>query len=808
MTHKLNRFCAIALLCATAAGASAVEPNGITIYLNPGHGGHDSDDRNVVIEPYEQGDPEGYWESNSNLAKALHLRDMLEAKGYKVVMSRVTNTTADDLKLSEIYTLANNSKADLFFSIHSNATGTVNRVNFPLMLYRGWDKEADNAEDRVIATILNRHLLDNGATYWTDKSMNVRGDWDFYNWGYKVGLGVLSGLKVTGMLSEGSFHDYIPETYRLMNDDFCRLEAWHFRKAVDEYFEQPGETVGQIGGRINDSRLPREGQYAKHGEDRLATVQNAKVELYDKSGKLVDSYTTHPILTNGIYAFRDVQPGEYTIKVSCDTHYPAEADITVKADEITYQNFSLDKIRDTAPEVVSYSPVWAEGEEGLLCNTPIVLNFNWDMDTESVEKAFRIEPEIKGTFEWTNTNQTMTFKPSGPYAVSTIYTVTLGTEARHPDNINLHEPVSFKFFTTDRNYLDILGYYPKNGDEVHYHDARIEMRLDKTIQTSSITSQVHCYDSKGKEVAFNKRGKEASSAKSSYGWFRLPFTSDLVNGETYTLTFDGTISDRDGISIQGPVTVKFKATDARDSGGYRCDDYIDIALDGEALHADDAASMSAAAVNLTYDSKTPLYSDRLCPEFGYKFENTEGGEAVWHRTVPENEPLLSPKYCYVGLEVFGDLSGNELYLEYTGNTVNNLEVCKLDFLGWKTISLFPEKLESEARLTGVRIAQVAGLGSDAGTVKIQNLRYKHTASVEDIAADEDNSGVIVNARPGADFVSANAPFTIVSVEILDLKGATVAAAGGNVVRVSGLESGVYLCRVNAAGNTVIRKIIL
>ena len=64
MTHKLNRLCALALISGTAIGASAVKPSDLTIYINPGHGGHDSDDRNVVIEPYKEGDPEGYWESN------------------------------------------------------------------------------------------------------------------------------------------------------------------------------------------------------------------------------------------------------------------------------------------------------------------------------------------------------------------------------------------------------------------------------------------------------------------------------------------------------------------------------------------------------------------------------------------------------------------------------------------------------------------------------------------------------------------------------------------------------------------------
>ena len=126
---------------ACALASHAVNPQDLTIYINPGHGGHDSDDRNVVIYPYTQGDPEGFWDSNSNLDKGLFLRDMLQAKGMTVHMSRVTNTSADDLNLTEIDQLANKTKADFFFSIHSNATGTSSRVNFPLMLYRGYDNE-------------------------------------------------------------------------------------------------------------------------------------------------------------------------------------------------------------------------------------------------------------------------------------------------------------------------------------------------------------------------------------------------------------------------------------------------------------------------------------------------------------------------------------------------------------------------------------------------------------------------------------------------------------------------------------------
>ena len=251
---------AIMMAGAVCAG-TAKDATGLKVYINPGHGGHESNDRNVVIAPYTQGDPNGYWESNSNLSKGLQLRDMLEAKGYKVEMSRVTNTEDDDLALSTIVSLSNKSGANIFFSIHSNATGVVARRNFPLMLFRGYDNQPQIAGSLDICKILNKYLLQNQATYWTQTTENCRGDWSFYkDWGTS-GLGALRGQNITSMLSEGSFHDYIPEAYRLMSDDFCWMEAWHFRKAVDEYFGVDGVSVGAVAGRLNDTRVPRSGDY-------------------------------------------------------------------------------------------------------------------------------------------------------------------------------------------------------------------------------------------------------------------------------------------------------------------------------------------------------------------------------------------------------------------------------------------------------------------------------------------------------------------------------------------------------------------
>ena len=66
----------------------AADLTGVKIYLNPGHGGYEgANDRNLETIPYALGDTLGFWESWSNLRKALALRDRLEIidlNGYAV----------------------------------------------------------------------------------------------------------------------------------------------------------------------------------------------------------------------------------------------------------------------------------------------------------------------------------------------------------------------------------------------------------------------------------------------------------------------------------------------------------------------------------------------------------------------------------------------------------------------------------------------------------------------------------------------------------------------------------------------------
>ena len=281
------------------------------VYINPGHGGHSSDDRNVVVAPYVQGDTMGLWESNSNMYKCFALRELLWKKGYKVTVLRETNTEDDDLGLSTIVRLCNNSGADVFYSIHSNATGggEGSRVNFPMGFFRGYTDQPENPWCKVLVEKLAPFLIGNQCTVWSSNNYQVWGDWSFQpSWGTQ-GYGVLRGNKTNAMLDEGSFHDYYPETYRLLNKDYCWVEGFNFSRGADSFFGRSGNlSTGVVMGNLRDDRRPREGILVMYGADKRQPVNGATVALVNASGETIQTYTTDNDF-NGIFVFKYVDPG-------------------------------------------------------------------------------------------------------------------------------------------------------------------------------------------------------------------------------------------------------------------------------------------------------------------------------------------------------------------------------------------------------------------------------------------------------------------------------------------------------------------
>ena len=272
------------------------------------------------------------------------LKEILENKGYETAISRKTNLTEDDLDLFEIVSLAANSGADVFFSIHSNATGIEKRVNFPLGLYRGWDGKPAVEGSMKLSQLVMKHLYGSELAVWTNNQRS-NGDWSFYDWGYKVGLGVLRFNKLPGFLSEGSFHDYLPERERLLSDSYCWLEAWNQSLGFDEYFGRKKQFKnGVIAGTVRWSDIPRHDEDTRQfAEDRLLPINGALLRLYNGRGALSRVFKVDN-RDNGVFVFTNLEPDNYKLEL----YYGGEnryitTKVKAKKNQTSYKNLKLSK---------------------------------------------------------------------------------------------------------------------------------------------------------------------------------------------------------------------------------------------------------------------------------------------------------------------------------------------------------------------------------------------------------------------------------------------------------------------------------
>lgn len=354
---------------------------GLKIYVNAGHGGHDPNDRSCWTIPIPETwtNPNGYWESNSNLVKALALRDLLEAAGATVIMSRVTNNSGsrdiqyysyaagtpeynaimagDDRDLSAIAQEANANNVDHFLSIHSNALNGM--TNYLLLLYHGENGRPTVATSDVMAAASGEIQKQNNLTVWTTSGALIRGDITFYGDSPNdplAGLGVLRPLTVPGFLSEGSFHDYPPETHRLCNADYCKVEAIRFFQHFHRYFGRTLPQTATIAGWVKsqnekvDVLNQPKFYYVPGSDDQWLPLNGAKIVLKNASGQRIDSLTTDNWY-NGYFAFYDLQPGTYQVEASLHGYKTMTQSVTVAAEDIAQVKM---RIKNTHMDVPDY----------------------------------------------------------------------------------------------------------------------------------------------------------------------------------------------------------------------------------------------------------------------------------------------------------------------------------------------------------------------------------------------------------------------------------------------------------------------
>ena len=355
----------------------ALSANAQHVYINPGHGDWGSESRNMATVTHAVGDTTGFWESNTNLWKALALQKKLKDAGYNVMMSRVVNGNGNEIDkpLMDICAEADAFGAEYFISIHSNAYEDGVALNYPLFLHSGYDEVGFQDERNMALRAWPRHFeafdqdhtnITRGFelnTAYAENEPNVRGCIDFY--GYN-----LDALKHScqGYLVEGYFHTYQPARHRALNPEWCRQEGIRYFRGIQDYYGKSGEDVGYIMGCVrsltemfsHDYYIPMPGT-----NDEFLPINGAKVVLRDASGNIVPTecyrhvalhktdqhYYTTDNNYNGIFVFENLYPGKYTLTVHAVGYKDTSMIVDVKADATVYPEIFLTKGQGTEPQI-------------------------------------------------------------------------------------------------------------------------------------------------------------------------------------------------------------------------------------------------------------------------------------------------------------------------------------------------------------------------------------------------------------------------------------------------------------------------
>ncbi len=425
-----------ALAIALSAGAVS---NVYKIYINPGHGGHDSDDRPTDL-PAELGftGSDRFYESDGTLTRGKYLNEFLQGLGYSTKMSRTTNYSSDDLALSTI-AAQSNSFGGHFISLHSN--GANASANYVIAEYSG--TRTTNSTERVAGSQkfalaaaqqqdVNR-LTD--VTYSTPRAIN---DYSFNGWS----LGVLASNTQVGYLVETWFHDYRPEALRMKGDVYNRFTAWQLARAYLEFpIVSPTAIKGCIIGDIrNTSKGCGYTSYVSRNRDSYLAVNGATVELLNSSGTVVQTMTTDN-WHNGVYGFFNLDAGTYTIRVSKSGYKTQTATVTVSNGNSTQKKFNLvegvnEGISTSVPSV-NHGTVYVGSQDSRTVDVTTT-GVTGAISVACTGSAFSVTPT---TLQPGNSSFTVTFKPtttgqqtgsikltSGSYSA----TVALSGEGKNP----------------------------------------------------------------------------------------------------------------------------------------------------------------------------------------------------------------------------------------------------------------------------------------------------------------------------------------------------------------------------------------
>jgi len=772
------------------------ELNGIKLYINPGHGGFDSNDRYIATT--------GFWESQSNLDKGLVLRDMLTKLGATVIMSRTQNRTEDDRPLSEIVADANANNVDYFHSIHSNAFN--GNTNYVLILYQGKDNAPSYPASKVMAGYVYDEIATANRLKKNYTGQNIRGDFDFYGTGAPY-LGIFKGQLGPATLSEGSFHDYIPESFRLMNGRYKTLEAWAIAKAFLSFFGKPGFGVGEIAGIVRDPDQVVEYPYNGSYGDAKKPLNNIKMTL-EPGGKVYNG----DALNNGFFMFDSLMPGEYKVFYEKEGYYKDSTLVTVTANKTVFADKFLSYDTTLAPVVLSRTP--QSGASTTIA--PIVVTFDRKMSAEDVEKAFSISPAATGKFTW-GEERIFVFTPTIPLQTSTQYTVTLSTDAKSKWGVPVGSAYTFSFTTNNRRQLVFEKSYPADNQKDISTTVQFRLQFDKPIGSAGGAIFLYDKDMKVLPVAGAK-----TLVENNKGVIYFEPKSALEIGMPYKVIVLGNLADTDGYPLIDTLKINFVTLEEQYVSGTVVDSF-----ETAGTWRNPGWGSGTTGVDTLKSSFRITYSKKLfgknSARLAYEFTQAGNGVCQFYNTAGID--ILGGSASEFGMWVWSDLSYNILEYWFSADgTDQKITADTLNWSGWRLCRIPVSSIPGTAKKFHSIVVRQSEGGTKSSILYVDDAQYDIVLPVAEGSNEIPSKFNLEQNFPNPFNPSTKIRFSIpgssemaVRLSVFDVLGKEIAVlvngkmnAGTHEVHfgADNLPSGIYIYKLQYGSSTMSRKMML
>jgi flagellar hook assembly protein FlgD len=718
-------------------------------------------------------------------------------------MSRTQNRTEDDLGLSVIAEIANSNNVDYFHSIHSNAFNGAS--NYTLILFHGYDNAPTFPQSKVMGAILANKIRTVNRT----TAEHNRGDFNFY--GNTSGLGVLRPLAVPGTLSEGSFHDYTPETWRLKNDSYLKHEAWAIARSFLQYFNAGGFQHGIVAGILRDELEKVPTSYSPIGNDLYKPLNSIKVKL-EPGNKIY----TGDSFNNGYFFFDEVLPGNYSLIYEVEKMKPDTIPIMVSVNTSSFFDklMVLNPILDP-PSVLSYSPADSINEVSNV--SKIIFDFDIRMNPTETQKALLITPDVAGGFIWENDFKRMIFTPTKSYVPGTKYTVSLKPQAKTHFGIYLPQEKAFSF--TTRSKLNLISTYPKSGAEDISSTVLIRIQFDKGIDGLTLSGKIAFVDSSGNSVSLS-----VNQAKYSSGIIEFEPRTALEKNSTYKVIIREGVGDVENVKYLQNDTIKFRVESNTTFTGQILEGFETENIWRSPLLSPNTKGIVNGKTNFALLNQKKLngnYSGRL----EYAFSGIDGNvEMALENPITINETGAGE----FGIWVFGDDSKNLLHyrFERANSTEELVFVDTINWTGWKMKKVLLSSIPGSGivRFKSINISQSVGgnldgrlFFDDCLSNIVTGINYTETIHGE-FRLEQNYPNPFNPVTTIKYSIPSNVEtLYITSLRIYDILGKEVAvlvnqkqSAGNYEIQFDGskLASGVYIYRIEAGKFVMSKKLML